>query len=461
MSWLHSVLTVLNENELSKLKELRLIGKEKEVLDSLMAISLNEHPDQSHLAKNLGISESHFYKINSVLLDKIFTLIVPEGNYSLLHWLRQKELYALLKNELKAQQKQKHSSDYYLSTFRLLIDLPYKYFDESLTNACGELYLNSLQPILDADRMYVKYHLLFANCNRFAAGKNPASQFGYSESDLLQMKSELEATNYHLALYYLYRTLCNYYNYYLRNAGKSLEFLQYAIQLKDKISGFFPINIHQFLRLLYADALLGFKEVEQSFVLYEEVFDEGIDENMYGFYYHCEQYAITAILLKKYEKASQLLSKYFDPCLARKNDIYATRGALAYAKLYLSKNEYKKALIYLNMGMEINEKSFYLPFEIQLRVLENMCFFLMDEYEFAKQLSVRNAKYIAKQKAVELTKTYKGFFRLVAGLIGCVEQKKELSPALKKEYLSIKSNFRKVYCDLLPMMYDKIELPKD
>jgi hypothetical protein len=457
MSWLHSVLHSLNSNELSLIKDMRLIGKEKEVLAYFIENSNAENIDQIAFNKKFNLSETHFYKINSILLDKLFNLFATQGNYALLLWLRQKELYALLKNEYNSQQKKNgHNTEYYLNAFRLLIDLPYKFFDEKLTASCGEAYLKSLNPCTDADRQYVKFHLLFANCNRFAAGKNPLIQFGYTEGDLLLMKKELEATDFHLALYYLYRTICNYYNYYLRNPSKSLQFLNAAIQLKDKISGFFPINIHQFLRLLYADALLNFKEIKESYKLYEEIFKEGLDKDMYGFYYHIEQFATTAILLKKYDKANDLLQEYFDECIQHKNDIYATRGALAYSKLFLSKGEYKKALNYLNLGIEINEKSFYQPFEIQLRVLENICFFLMEEYNFAKQLAVRNTKFISKQKAQELTKPYKIIFKLIAAFTVCIEQNKNLSATLTLEYQSVAENYRKVYCDLIPLMYSKI-----
>ena len=209
------------------------------------------------------------------------------------------------------------------------------------------------------------------------------------------------------------------------------------------------------MRLLYADALLGFNKEEHSFSLYKEVFDEGINETMYGFYYHCEQYAVAAILLNKFDKAERLLSKYFDSCLERKNDIYATRGALAYAKLYLSNGEYKKAQNYIKTGIEINEKTFYLPFEIQLRVLENIYFFLQGDYNFAKQLAQRNAKFITNQKT-ELTKNYRHFFKLITALIQCIEQKKDFPAPLIQEYKIIEKNFRNVYCDLIPMMHSKI-----
>ncbi|MBL0047961.1 MAG: hypothetical protein IPP32_07705 [Bacteroidetes bacterium] len=456
MSWLHGLLTALNEEELLQLNKLRLIGKEREVLNALLRYTCDEIPSPEEICSQLQITQSHYYKINSILLDKLYAHFVPQGSYELLLWLRRKELYPILKNEIKDQLKGKHASPYYLNLFRMLIDLPYKFYDDRLTKEVGNAYLGALEKRSLSDDKYVTFHLLFADCNRYAASKNPAKKFGYSEADLLKMENELTSSEHFLARYYLYRTLCNFYKYYRKDAVLSLSYLEKAIQLKDKIAEFFPINIHQFLRLLYADALLGFNNEQAAFDLYQEVFKEGIDQAMYGFYYHCEQYAISAILLKKYEKAEELAATYFDDCIHKKNDIYATRGALTYAKLYLSIGEFKKALQYIQLGMEINEKSFYLPFEIQLRALENIYFFFQGDFDFAKQLSLRNTKYIINQKSEELHKNYRHFFKMIAALINCIEQRKELSASLQVECKSIHDQLRNLYCDLIPMMQARL-----
>ena len=461
MSWLHTLLHSLNDAELVVANKIRLIGKEKALYELVLSHRTKEPLKQKVICKKIKITDSHYYKINSILLDKIFTALIPQGGFDLLDFLRKKELYAFLKTEVIAQKKLPRDADYYLKCFRLLIDVPYKFYDEKLTKEIGNNYLKSLASYTESDNAYIKFHLLFADCNRFAAAKNPEELFKVTENDLLFLESELQGKKFYLAQYYLYRTLCNYYNYYQKNAAKSLAYLQKAISLKNEIASFFPINIHQFLRLLYADALLNFDDVKQSHSLYTEVFKEGVNETMYGFYYHCEQFAIASILLKKYDTAANLLSKYFDTCIEKKNDIYATRGALTYAKLYLSNGEHKKAQSYINIGIEINEKKFYLPFEIQLRALENIYFFLKKDYDFAKQLAQRNSKFISNQKATELNKNYRSFFKIITSLVTSVEQQKPLPIAIQQEYKLVETNFRNVYCDLIPMMFAKISQGQD
>ena len=453
MSWLHALINSLNHEELTKIQDLRVIGKEKAVLDAYLNAYRSSVPDPKSICDPIGISDNHFYKINSVLIAKILSSIEPTGSYNLLHWLRAKELYSILKNELKNLLKTKLEADDYLKIFRLMIDLPYKHYDEALTKLIGQHYLDALNKCDESDRMYIKYHLLFADCNRFAAARNPEKRFQYSEEQLLAFDKEISEKDYFLALYYLYRTLCNYYNYYKGDAEKSLIYLEKAILLKDKIAGFFPIPIEQFLRLLYADAQLSFGSVEEAYKSYKELFDSGVTKEMYGYYYHCEQYIISSILLRKYAESEELLHVYFDTCIEQSNDIYATRGVLTYAKLYLSIGELKKAQAYINNGIQMNEKTYYLPFELQLRVLENIYFFFKNDLEFAKQLAQRNLKFVLNQKSKEMVRNYRLLFKLIHTLINCKEQRKQLTGNQGQDLKFVAGKFHTVYCELFDKMH--------
>ena len=144
----------------------------------------------------------------------------------------------------------------------------------------------------------------------------------------------------------------------------------------------------------------------------------------------------------------------FDTCIERKNDIYATRGVLAYAKLYLSSGQVEKAHKYIQLGLSINEKSFYLPFEIQLRVLENCYFILLGDYGFAKQLSTRNQKYVRNQKNEALKLSYLKLFKLLATLTQQAEQNKGVSQALQNDFAPLLSSLKTVFGKCLEKTID-------
>jgi hypothetical protein len=455
VSQLHQLIGACTGAERQLLRNLSLRGKEKEVFDLVFGHAGEELPANDSITAAVKVSETHLYKINSVLTRKCYECLVPEGGMHLLEYLAKKNLYVQLHHEISVLEKQlKAAKDpslpaFYLSCFRLLIDAPFRYFDKKLSAAFGKKYLEAKKDRTLSDDLFVELQSFFAEVNRTAAQKDHAKQSARLLNRLRRYEKELEGTGHHLACYYLYRSFCSYYNYYEKNNAQVLAYLQKAMALRDKIRDCFPINVGQFLRLLYADALFQDGRTDTASGSYEEVFREGVDEGMYGYYYHCEQYVLTCIISGQLDKARTLLEKIFDPVIDRKQDIYATRGALAYAKLYITAGDYKKALGYINLGRSINEKTFYLPFDLQLRVLENLCFYFKGEYDFAHQLTLRNLKFLNSQKAESSLEDYKLLFRIISAFIKARESRKDLPERFTKDFERISAQYRNLYCDLI------------
>ena len=410
----------------------------------------------------LKVTDAHYYKINSILLRKCYQALVPADGKELLQFLKRKNLFHLLRHEILFQDKKiaagKEKAEletFYLTCFHYLIDFPYKYYDKKLTNAFGQKYLESRPDSTESDALYVKFHILFADMNRMAARKNPKKAVGITIEELLEYEKELEKSSHYLASYYLYRSICSYYSYYENNARKVIEYLEKAITLKDRIAYFFPIDISVFLQLLYADALFTNNDIGAAEKIYSAVFKEGVDENMYGYYFHCEQYALVSIIRKKYDQAKELLDKVFQPCIDNRLDIYATRGAMCYVKLYLSNGELKNALTYLNIAKVINEKTFYLPFDVQLRVLENIYFFLKKDYDFSFQLATRNIKFLKAQEQIEVFENYVLLWKMIMGMLNAIHKNTQLSREVIEDYLFLKERYTNLYCNLLEEIYQQ------
>lgn len=455
MSQLHALIQTLNEGELQLLRSQRLIGKEKEVFDYVMKNINSELPETGNVQQILALTESHYYKINSVLLRKCYQLLVPEEGLELLLFLRSKNLFTLLRHEILSQEKKnrdKNNTGFYLKCFHLFIDFPYKYYDEKMTALFGEKYLQSKKDCNTSDILYVKFHLMFSEVNRTAARKNPIKALGFDVKDLFKYEKELKKTDYHLAKYYLYRSICSYYTYYEKNNNMIIAYLKKAIELKDHIAYFFSVNIEQFLQLQYADALLNNNEIDQVGKIYAEAFRNGVDPSMYGYYYHCEQYILVLIIQNEFVKAEALLKRVFEPCIQNKIDIYATRGAMSYVKLYLSSGDYKSALKYLNIGKVINEKTFYLPFDVQLRVLENVYFFMKKDYDFALQLANRNIKFIRSHEQNPVLEDYVKIWRMIIILINKVLKEEEITRTIKEENRLLSRNYANLYCSLFQLV---------
>ncbi len=456
MSQLHLFLNTLTDPDKKNLGDLNLRGKEKEVYDYTLKFLHKEFPESDIVAKELQVSKTHLYKLYSVLLSKCYAQLFKEDTFSLLEFLKQKGLYVLMRSEAKTSEqgftKTANKSEkelFYLRLFHLFIDVSYKFFDKKLILEYGTKYLKEKTNSSISDKLYVENHLLFADCNRCAALKNPAKAFGLNEQDLLNKEKKLHGTQHYLAQYYLFRTFISYYTFYHKDPTKIKPYLEKCLTLKDHIQYFFPIDIGQFLNLMYADRFFAEQEIEEAHKWFKREFDKGVSEKMYGYYYHCEQYVLLCMIKKDWSTAEDILENVFAPLIELRADIMATRGCLTYIKLSLLKNDFKQAMHYLHIASEINEKATYLPFEIQLRLLETLCFYKKADFDFCEKLAARNLKFVAAQNDKILLEDYLNLYKILGMFCKAHIKGKAVNSSDKEQMQAYAKKYLNLYCDLL------------
>ena len=249
------------------------------------------------------------------MVNKIYRHFFKEDVLMLVEFLSSRQLYNLLKTEILQIIKEIENSKFLnkekilLELYKKAIDLPYSCYDEKLVKIVSEKYLNFKKDSNEADKNYIIFHKLFADCNRFAAAKKPEKHFSLNENNLFEFEKELIQQKHQLALYYLYRTFISFYTYYDPNPELQLVYLEKAISLKGEIKKFFSIDIGVFLELLKADTLFSNKRFAEAYKIYDSIFSKGVEKEMYGYFYHCEQFAMLAIILKYYSKAETFLNK--------------------------------------------------------------------------------------------------------------------------------------------------------
>lgn len=462
MSQLKAFLEALDPLELEKVVLLRKIGKEKKVFDFFKSRLGKEFLLNQKILQKLELTESHFNKACSVLLKKCYAVLYPKSGLDFLYFLKQKNLLGLFTHEIWQNEKNlqglspsKEISDYYLKVFHWLIDLPFTHYDEKLTSYIGKRYLDALVERTPAWEQYVECHILFSDINRLSAKKNKKARLQLSLSYLLQKEKELESSAYFLAKYYTYRSLCSYYLYLEPNPHLAQTYLEKAIALKANIAWFYPINIAKFLDLLYADILFFNCQIDQSYTIYHTVFSQPLEKEIYGFYYHCEQFVLVNILKENYAAAESALQTYFDDPIKQKLDIFATRGAMSYAKLYLSTGQLKEAIHSINLAREINETASYHPFEFQIKMLELFYFFLKGDFEFAEHLCTRNIKTILANPETKRHKNYLSFYRICLYFITCILKRKTIGEKQLNEYTEVDLSMQNLYVNLPKKLLEK------
>lgn len=449
-------LKALTSEERQKLVSgIELKGKEKQFFDTVLASLNSSDEEDNRLLQELNVSQSYFHKVSSVLLNKSYRFFFPEYSLALLTFLRNKTLYTHYKHEFLQQEKKlghvvndQSLADYYLKVFHNLIELPFTVYDEQLVSLAGQRYLACLPGPDTSMALYVDRHMLFSDINRLSARKNRKLSDRLTLDYLNQKLTEIENSRHYLALYYTYRSFVSYFTYIEPDYLKAEAYLLKAMNYKEHIAWFFPINIVKFLDLMYADMLFFNTRIQEAAALYETIFRQPLEKEMYGYYYHCEQWVLINIITEQYERAADILEQYFRQPIELKLDIYATRGAMSFTKLYLSKGMLKEALEYLNVSKGLNETAVYHPFEFQIRVLELMYFFLKKDFDFAEHLCQRNLKTILASGEKKRYHIYVKFYRLSLKLLHATRTTRRISTHLMEEFREVERLMENLYVKL-------------
>ena len=101
MSYLLDFVKSFNEEELKQFRQLDLIGKEELVRDEYAHHPPANKADEAKLAVRLKLTQSHFDKINSVLLSKIIQQLYGDDYKKILSAILLRGLSDLLLHEIK------------------------------------------------------------------------------------------------------------------------------------------------------------------------------------------------------------------------------------------------------------------------------------------------------------------------------------------------------------------------
>src|ERR1043165_4582642 len=151
MSYLLDLVKSFNENELKQFGLLDLTGKEELVRDAYARYAADKKFDEAKLPAQLQLTQSHFDKINSVLLDKtisrlfgsdyrqILTAILLRGHGGLLLH----EIKIIQRRIVKEKDKQRHAN-FYRAAFDTLIKMFHPSYNSKLVHEYGKKYLEAL-----------------------------------------------------------------------------------------------------------------------------------------------------------------------------------------------------------------------------------------------------------------------------------------------------------------------------
>ena len=153
-NYLEKLVKVVNEDDWNKLKAMDLkTSKLKDYLNILLDNRNHDFPSNKELLTRLKIGDNLHRKMKSVLLNKCYETLAPEGGLQLLDILSRYRLYENFTRELERQEKEiikkktvKDRKAFYYYAFHDLRRLPYSMVDITMIEEYGKKYVQTLEP---------------------------------------------------------------------------------------------------------------------------------------------------------------------------------------------------------------------------------------------------------------------------------------------------------------------------
>ncbi len=321
MNYLAKYLQLLLPEERDSLGRLSLSERERQVLEALLLLGAEEAASKTLLLATLGISNSHFDKLCSVLLDKVYTCIVPDGGTALLYDLNRRNLFGHFCHQMKKQEKvliaaattPEQLAEFYSTCFSMLLRITRKDYDADLLREIGEKYLAAKPGATPGDRLFTEAGILCSSIQDTAA-RGAQNRLG---DDIERQLRALEPTAASLAeqdnasaLQLYYRAWVLFYTVIDSQPDVRLEYLRRSAGLCERYPDILPEGerILTFCRI--AEAHYNNSEFSIAAELYERVFAA-----YPGFvsreYYHSTKYIQVLIILERYNEAESLLDERF------------------------------------------------------------------------------------------------------------------------------------------------------
>lgn len=436
MNYLFTYLRSLDPDERETLAHLTLRPRERETLDLLLAMEAAGEGTREVALERLAMSGTMFDKTCSVLLRQVYARVVPEGGMGLLGDLHGRGLYPHLLHELRTQERglatqgREERLRFYHALFDLLHQRFTVHYDAKLAGHVARR-LAALEP---ATRLHSDGAMLGMEIWRAAAGEADEETDALLLRKLQQLQRRVERHGTPRARYRLLRSWVVYYGQIDCRAELRADALDSAIALCSSHPAELGYRELLDVQLIRAEHEYFFGSSHRNaYLAYRKIFDEHPEE-LARQGYHRAKYTQLAMILGEYSEVEELLERFAAP--ADDPDVGRSKSAaVAWAKLYLMTGRYREAWEAINLAIELNQKRFFVQFEIECRLLQTAWYVLSGNGAVVEELVPAHLKYLrSKGYTLSGESLYPWFFKLVLALIDARHTRVALPVQLEGRY---------------------------
>lgn len=419
MSYLLDFFKTFDDEQLAQFKMLDLKGKEELVRDEYVRYASGKNFDEQVIPTKFQLTQKHFDKIVSVLLDKSIVRFYKSDFRIAIPALFRKGLTQLVIHELKINERklqQAANKQEQIAFLKIAVEtlaaMYHPNYDSKLTHSYGKKYLAVLgsKATID-DKVYISLLIhqgdMIAQC--FAGNEN-----GYRPTALAllqQWEKALKNVKSPFALFYFNFISASYVKFFGTEVKPFTDALERALHFLKQCDPY-QQEVYTFKALCE----LGFGHIEggnypAALQSYTSAFSQLKDVALVG-YYQKSCYFNACLLVEDLPRAEKVFEQYLKGYLSKGVNRSLQFDVLVNAFLLcLHTSDYKGSYAYLQQLKAYKKNEITRTGQLLIRICENLYFYCTGDFAQSKTIALRNVKFMARpENKNEQYTYYKGFF---------------------------------------------------
>ncbi|MFN8310334.1 MAG: hypothetical protein U0T73_10270 [Chitinophagales bacterium] len=455
MSYFLDLIRTFDPAEQLQFKKLDLIGREEMVRDAYLKFFSSGKFVESKIPHQLQLSQKHFDKILSVLLDKTLNSLYGSGPHDMLNALYSKGLSELMLHEMKIMERRllkTGDNNSYMTFLKISVEalcrMYHPNYNSKLTHQYGKKYLIALGKKRTIDHevetaLSIHQADMYAQC--FAGNEH-----GFQPKALAVLnKWEKYLRPHHspFAHFYLNYAFASYYKFFGSDVMPFNERLQEALKFlqlcSDEVRSKYTFRVY---------CELGMGEVQaENYVAARASFDQAfsaIPDLRSLSCYPKSTYMNICVLTNDLKAAEKMFENYLTPYLEHGVNRSVRFDVLVNGiVLRLHQKNWDSAFIFLSLLKEYKKQEVTRVAQMLIRQCENLYFYCSGNYQQSIVIAKRNIKFmLRRENKNEQLHYYKQFFEV---LLQCSKAKGVLTPAIIKNCNALQGGMFNIFHQVL------------
>ncbi len=405
MSYLLDFVKSFEESELKLFRQLDLIGKEELVRDEYANYAQQKNFSETNLVSKFKLTQSHFDKINSVILDKTIAQFYGNDYNKTFSSILMRGLTDLMLHEQKIIERKvlktgsaADKTKFYKAAFENLRSMFHPKYNSKLTHEYGKKYLNTLGKRKTlADESYVAMLSLYGDIISEKFAGNEATYFAKAEAVLKKWEKKILSSKNLAAHFYYYFVLATLHKHLAEDGKNMLPAYHSALRAIEKDGAGVEAKFKGITLCEIGFANIEINQFETAQQFYERGLN-GFPDTVGKSHYHGGNYFCVCLINRDYQKAQQAFEKYLLPRIQPGTNRSVLFDMYMMGCLFnLHRKNYDEAFGYLNELLKYRKNEITHFGLAMMRIYECIYFYRTKDFRVAAALVKKNLKFLTKE----------------------------------------------------------------